>query len=55
MRHSETVASDVLQHVSSIHFQHSDIRHTAVESDTDMVCLHRRLRTDIRLRFRMTG
>ena len=46
---------DVLQRAFWILWRHWNIRHTAVASVTDTVCLSRRLRTVIRLKCRITG
>lgn len=43
------------QRASWIHLPHSDILHTAVESDTDMVCSSSRFQTASRLRCLTTG
>ena len=44
-RHLETADLEDWQHASWIHLPHSDILHTAVESDTDMVCSSSRFQT----------
>ena len=55
IRHLETVDSEDWQRVSWIHLPHLDILHTAVESDTDMVCSSSRFQTASRLRCLTTG
>ena len=46
---------DDLQHAFLIRYHLSDTLLTAVESDTDTECLHRKLKTVIRKKFLMTG
>ena len=51
----ETAVWAVWQHAFWTLLPHWDIRHMAAESVTAMVCSSRKLRTDTRWRFRMSG